>query len=63
MTRKRLLLLSGVWMSILALAVVAENAYAAEENWPGHCEGTTCVRGPGPGYACFTNYPGICGPY
>jgi len=63
MTTKRLALLSGVWMSILALAVISEKAYAEEQHWPGHCEGTTCVIGQGTGPFCVTNYPGVCGPY
>jgi hypothetical protein len=62
MTRKRLALLSCAWMSILALTVISQQAYAAEQHWPGGCEGTTCVIG-GSGKFCITNYPGVCGPY
>lgn len=63
MTRMRLVLLSGALMSVLALSILSQKAYAAEEHWPGRCEGTTCVIGGTTGAFCITNYPGVCGPY
>lgn len=63
MTRKQLALSCCAWMLLLALSVLGQKAYAEEQHWPGHCEGTTCVLGPGPGPFCITNYPGVCGPY